>query len=114
VDTSGDAPRDNAGLAGTLSAYLSGPAFQRLPESQRVATAAAALRVAIRQIVAVYAVEAVALGGGVCDACPALTDETEALVRAQQWLNGPPPRVIRAPLSSDQAGVIGAAMIASD
>ena len=113
VDTRPDAPLDNAGLPGTLSAYLSGPAFQAFPTQQRVAVAAGALAIGIRQIVAIYAVSVVALGGGVLDACDELVDATNQQLAAQRWLTGKRPRVIRGPLPSDHAGVIGAALLAA-
>ncbi|MCG3128768.1 MAG: hypothetical protein CHACPFDD_03659 [Phycisphaerae bacterium] len=66
-----------------------------------------------RQLAAAYAVECVALGGGVIDADPSIVAGVAAAMR-QRGGTFAVARLCRAPLASAEAGVIGAALLASE
>lgn len=120
VDTSDDAPLCACGARGCAEAFLAAwrataapggapPAASRSPALLR------ALTVLCRHVAAVYAPERVELGGGVVDADEALAPAVAAACAAQRgslWEGGF--TVTRAPLPGEQAGVIGAALLADD
>ncbi|MGD8453552.1 MAG: ROK family protein [Phycisphaerae bacterium] len=126
VDTSPEAPVGENSLPGSLSAFVAGPALLRAvgdaegdPTADEplplhvVARAARALAIGIAQLVHIYAPDAVALGGGVIDHHPELLAATRAAFsRYQTRLTPPALRLERAPLPTDEAGVIGAALLA--
>ena len=126
VDTSVDAPVDAAGVPGCLSAVAAGPALTRQTgrPAQLAATAATVpstvldqaargLAVALANVAHIYAPDCIALGGGVIDHYPSLVDRArDAWQRYRGALLPAGLRVQRAALSSDDAGVIGAALLA--
>lgn len=127
VDTAPDAPVDAAGVPGCLSAVAAGPVLTRAaaPTADAEPTAAATvpsavldqaasgLAVALANVAHLYAPDCIALGGGVIDHHPSLVDRTcDALRRYRSALLPAGLRVQRAALSSDGAGVIGAALLA--
>jgi glucokinase len=119
VDTSPDAPTGPSGAPGCLSAIVAGPALYQAatgdaPLPQRIVERAAeALAVGLVQLVHIYAPELVLLGGGVIDHHPELVLQAEkAVARYRTRLMPPGLRVAQAPLSTNDAGVIGAALLA--
>jgi predicted NBD/HSP70 family sugar kinase len=74
---------------------------------------ARAVAAACLQLAGVYAVEAVALGGGVIDARTELVDAARRDLEEMRGSVAPAPlRVEKAALSSNRAGAIGAALLA--
>ncbi len=127
VDTSPDAPTDPSGVPGSLSAILSGPALDaarrqaagrpgaRTGPEAVMQRAARALAIGIAQLVHLYAPDVVALGGGVIDHHPELVDQAVvAFGRYRSDLVPADLRIQPAPLSTDKAGVIGAALLAME
>ncbi len=129
VDASPDAPSGRNSIPGCLSAIAAGPALhlaatgqadfnaigaEPLPEPV-IARAADALAVAFVQVVHIYAPEVILLGGGVIDHHPELVARSAAAFgHYQSTLIPPDLRIERAPLSTHEAGVIGAARLALD
>ncbi len=127
VDTAPDAPVDAAGVPGCLSAVAAGPALQGgappggppdpatepvLSEAVR-GRAARGLAVALADVVYTYAPECIGLGGGVIDHHPELVADARAAFERYRGNLVPAELVIeRAALRSDDAGVIGAALLA--
>jgi glucokinase len=119
VDTSADAPVDGAGVRGSLSALVCGPALQAAEEPDGALPAAVLAHTAVAlargclQLAHLYAPDVIALGGGVIDHHPELVDGAwQAFARYRSGLTPPDLRIARAPLPGDDAGVIGAALLA--
>lgn len=119
VDTADDAPVDGAGVRGSLSALVCGPALQAAAEPDGslpaavLAPTAVALARGCLQLAHLYAPDVIALGGGVIDHHPELVDGAwQAFARYRSSLTPPDLRIARAPLPGDDAGVIGAALLA--
>ena len=127
VDTSTDAPVDAAGVPGCLSAVAAGPALQGsappgeplkyemepvLSEAVRE-RAARGLAVALANVVYIYAPDCIVLGGGVIDHHPELVEDARAVLDRYRGDLVPAELAIeQAALRSDDAGVIGAALLA--
>jgi predicted NBD/HSP70 family sugar kinase len=114
VDTAPDAPICGCGARGCLEAIASRPPSAAAGVWDEWATKAAnALAVGLLQIAHLYAPDTLTLGGGVLDHHPELVARTQpafdtlrsTLVREQTIIQA-------APLPTDQAGVIGAALLA--
>lgn len=127
VDTAPDAPVDVAGVPGCLSAVAAGSVLQgRAPPGKPLGSAtesvlseavreraARGLAVALADVVYVYAPECIALGGGVIDHHPELVEDARAALDRYRGDLVPAELVIeQAALRSDDAGVIGAALLA--
>ena len=127
VDTSPDAPSGRNDVPGCLSAFVAGPALHLAATGKRdasavgdeplpdgvIAAAARALAVACLQLVHVYAPDAIALGGGVIDHHPEIVDRARAAFgQYQSRLTPAELGITRAPLSTREAGVAGAALLA--
>jgi glucokinase len=126
VDTGPDAPIDRTGVRGSLSALAAGPALHkssgqpgpagtgRQPLSTRAMNRTArALAVAFVDLVHIYAPDTILLGGGVIDQHPEIVDRArEVFAEYRSRLIPPDLRIAAAPLSTCQAGVIGAALLA--
>ena len=111
VDTTPAAPSRLTGLPGCLSEFASGAALERA-DAQGLDRAADALAVAIQQLASVYAPEIMAIGGGVTERRPELVALAAAALERKPWPIMAPPHVIPAYLPGDDAGVIGAALLA--
>lgn len=110
VDTSDDAPECRCGARGCLEACISGPALAGKPFTARHVTQ---LRIGLTQFAHLWAPQVIALGGGVIDHQPALVDRAAAELRDYQGRLVPPDLEIRrGSLRSDDAGVIGAGLLA--
>ncbi len=114
VDTSREATVCRCGARGCLEAVAAGPAWDRTDASttnaldQRIA----ALAIGCLQIAAVYAPDLIAIGGGLVDHRPELIRAVAQRVGNLQGAASPPSMAIEsAVLSSDEAGVIGAALL---
>ena len=116
VDTTPDAPIDASGIPGSLSALAAGSALRLAAadqSNQGIIDAGRALAIALVQLVYIYAPDTIALGGGVVDHHPAIVDHARAAFQSYDSRLIPnDPRIIRAPLISAEAGVIGAALLA--
>ncbi len=112
VDTSPDAPPCRCGARGCLEALVSGPAL--LPgDTQGPDRACRALAIALVQLAVIYAPDVISLGGGVIDHRPELPASVAAVFqRARSSLVPAGIQVQRASLSSDEAGIRGAALLA--
>jgi glucokinase len=114
VDTSPDAPLCRCGARGCLEALVSGPALQRAGE-RKSERAVRALAIGLGQLAMVYAPDVIALGGGVIDAEPGLIELAAAMFRQLGSTLVPAGlRIERAPLSTHEAGVIGAGLLAME
>ena len=95
---------------------VSGPALRSAPHPGPVACAPGsdrALAIGLRQLAVLYAPDVIALGGGVIDARPELADVAAAAFRQLCGTLAPSAlRIVRAPLSTNEAGVLGAALLA--
>ena len=114
VDTSREAPVCRCGARGCLEAVAAGPAWDDTDSSatgsrdQRITP----LAIGCLQIAAVYAPDVIALGGGLIDRRPELVQTVAQRVKNLCGNVSPPSMAIeRAVLSSDEAGVIGAALL---
>ena len=114
VDTSRDARVCRCGARGCLEAVAAGPAWDRSESSpthsddRRIT----ALAIGCLQIAAVYAPDLIVLGGGLVDHRPELIQAIARRVGDMQGAASPPSIAIeRAVLSSDESGVIGAALL---
>lgn len=116
VDTAPDAPSDISGIPGSLSALAAGSALRLAAADQSshgIIDIGMGLAIALVQLVHIYAPDTIALGGGVIDHHPAIVDHARAAFqRYQSRLIPTDPLIIRAPLVSAEAGVIGAALLA--
>jgi predicted NBD/HSP70 family sugar kinase len=109
VDTSAEAPPCKCGARGCLETCIGGGALR----TGELARGAAALAIALHQIAVIYAPDVIALSGGVIEAFPDLIAAVSDRFRsAAGTLNSPQMRIMRAPVPSDDAGVIGAALLA--
>lgn len=110
VDTAADAPVCGCGLRGCLEAVVCGAA--RGGAAGWRERAAAGLAVGLAHLAHIYAPEVVAVGGGVVEHHPALFDDAAARFGAFRSALAPGGlRIVRAPLTSDDAGLIGAALL---
>jgi len=127
VDTSATAPACRCGARGCLEVVAGGAALNRLlydefkhsrraggvPEHDVLSRAARALAVGALQIANIYAPDVVALGGGVIDANEELVGQvSKRLGELGCTLVPEAMRIEHAPLYTDEAGVIGAALLA--
>lgn len=127
VDTSAEATKSGHCAPGSLSAVASGPALQALSgldtrspieargtlSRQAIETAARGLAVGILQIVQIYMPDVLMLGGGVIDHQPELVEAVKAAFAKRRNLLTPEQfRIEKAPLCSDEAGAVGAALLA--
>ncbi len=117
VDTGADAPLCRCGSRGWLEAIVSGPALAGAARTSAGAAldhAAHALAIGLLQLAVLYAPDVIALGGGVVDHEAALVDQTRiAWGQLRRGLAPPALRIERAPRPTDQAGVLGAALLAA-
>ncbi len=136
VDSSPDAPRGPCGTRGSLEAWVSGPALERaaghhgfsasLEELEKmchacgtgagsvITRAARFLAIGLVNVAYLYAPDEIAIGGGVASALPELLKRAASIVPE---LGGdlfvPQHMTIRPAALGDDAGVIGAALLAS-
>ncbi len=123
VDTSAGAPAGHAAVPGCLEAVLrknvgkwerGNGANEDLPSNAAQGQLAHALAVAAAQLAHLYAPDLIAFGGGVIEHHPELLARTrDAFSQYRGELIPPSMRIERAPLESDEAGVIGAALLAA-
>lgn len=110
VDSHSDAPPCRCGARGCLEAIVGGWA---LPAARPGSGAPRALAVGLLQIAHLYAPECIAVGGGVIEHHPPLLAAALAEFERLRGALVPAELGIRAaPLKSDDAGVIGAALLA--
>lgn len=123
VDGWPDAPRCRCGAKGCVEAVVAGAAWgdgsgigdraSGMGDRMRYGGRARALAATCLQLASVYAVDVIALGGGVIDARPGLVDDVRRDMYAMRGSVTPDGlRIDTAPLPSDQAGAIGAALLA--
>lgn len=127
VDTSPGAPAGRNGVPGCLSAIAAGPALHLASTGTTnheaigeepfppavLERAAKVLVVAFMNLAHLFAPDAIALGGGVIDNHPEIAAHARAAFsRCQSPLIPPGMRIEQAPLSTHEAGVIGAALMA--
>jgi glucokinase len=126
VDTGPDAPIDRTGVRGSLSALAAGPALHtssgqpgpagaggQPPSRHAIDKAARALGVAFVDLVHIYAPDTIILGGGVTDQHPEMVDRArDAFAEYHSRLIPADLRIAAAPLSSCEAGIIGAGLLA--
>jgi glucokinase len=111
VDTAADAPVCGCGLRGCLEAVVCGAA--RGGSADWRVRAAAGLAIGFAHLTHIYAPEVIVVGGGVIEHHPALFDEAAAGFGGLRSSLAPAGlRIVRAPLTTDDAGVIGAALLA--
>lgn len=107
VDTSVDAAADKRAIPGNFESQVVGDAHP--------ARVVRALAIGLHQIASIYAPDTIALGGGVIDHLPELIEqENAAFSDLRAGLSFGPIAIRRAPLPSDEAGVIGVALLASE
>ncbi len=112
VDTAPDAALCRCGSRGCLEALVSGPALAGSVQLERVARA---LAIGLQQLAVLYGPDVIALGGGVIDHQPDLVDQSRlAWAQLRHGLAPQALRIERAPLGTDQAGVLGVAQMALD
>lgn len=134
VDSSPEAPRGDCGTAGCLEACAAGPALEHaaaavglppsLSELQKrcqegdttavdvVATAARFLAIGLVNLVHLYAPDEIVIGGGAAAALPELIRRAATHVRHLGGDLVPESLVIRPTVLGDDAGMIGAALLA--
>ncbi len=127
VDTAPDAPLDPSGVPGCLSALVSGPALSRCahpapPSGEPSAGAGAsvvcsrsarALAIGLAQLAHLYCPDVICVGGGVIDHLPELLRAaSRSFEEFRSDLLPAHLTIERGPLTSDRAGVIGAALLA--
>lgn len=114
VDTAPDAPSCGCGGRGCLEATTSGPPPAETPAWEEwAAKAANGLALGLLQIAHLYAPDTITLGGGVADHHPDLVAHTQSAFDALHGTLVPEQVNIQiAPLPTDEAGVIGAALLA--
>jgi predicted NBD/HSP70 family sugar kinase len=113
VDTDPDAARDRAGLSGTLEAVVSGDAFAAAGDAAREQILPARLAIGLHQLSAIYLPDVIAIGGGIANANPRLVElAAQEFARRPYPLRAVRPRISLARLKSDEAGAIGAALLA--
>lgn len=127
VDTAADAPLDRCGVRGCLSAFVSGSALGLFKncathlgspptgteESAGSTRAARALAIGLAQLAHLYWPDVICVGGGVIDHRPELL--RAASTHFEEFRSHLLPAhltIERGPLTSDEAGVIGAALLA--
>jgi glucokinase len=111
VDTSADAPSCRCGARGCLEAIAGGTAIERTGVIDSVVRGVA---IGLQQLSHLFAPDVICLGGGVIEHYPELVSRSAAVLRTMQGSLTPAGLVVAAgPLSSDQAGVVGAALVAS-
>lgn len=113
VDTAADAPRCGCGLRGCVEAVVCGAA--RTGGAGWLERAASGLAISLTHLAHIYAPDVIAVGGGVVEHHSGLL--AEATQRFQSLRSTLTPRdlqILRAPLLTDDAGVIGAALLATE
>jgi glucokinase len=135
VDSSPDAPRGPCGTRGSLEVWAAGPALERaaeragLPASLAeleclckqgdtdaqalVARAAHFLSIGLVNVAYLYAPDYIAVGGGAAAVLPELVRRAQAGVAELGGDLVPPQMVVRSASLGDDAGIIGAAMLAT-
>lgn len=135
VDSSPDAPRGACGTAGCLEAWVSGPALERAARAAGLASSLTELSAACRQddgranaivdqaarflgiglvnVSSLYAPNAIVIGGGAARALPELIGRAGEALRSLGGVLVPPELEIGASTLGDDAGMIGAALLAS-
>jgi len=115
VDPRADAPVGRGGIRGSLEAVVRDVLDQASSagDEEIARKLAQPLALGLAQLVHLYAPDCIALGGGVTDRHSDLVDAAADMLRGSRWL-GPAecPSVVRAPLTTDEAGVTGAALLA--
>ncbi|MFN0134928.1 MAG: ROK family protein [Phycisphaerae bacterium] len=110
VDTSDDAPECRCGSRGCLEACVSGLAVAQTGITPRVVTQ---LRVGLTQLAHLWAPQMISVGGGVVDHHAELVERAARQLREYQGRLVPPDLTIECGvLPSDEAGVVGAALLA--
>lgn len=110
VDTSADAAVCRCGARGCLEAIVGGPALDRTGVTEAVV---GALAIGLQQLSHLWAPDEIALGGGVIEHHPELVARAGLWLRERQGSLTPGHlRITRAALASDDAGVIGAGLLA--
>lgn len=114
VDTAPDAPRCGCGGRGCLEAITSRPPSAEAAAWGEWSTKAAnGLALGLLQIAHLYAPDTIMLGGGVVEHHPELVPRTQSAFNVLRTTLVPEQMTIQAaPLPTDQAGVIGAALLA--
>jgi glucokinase len=114
VDTAPDAPVCGCGGRGCLEAIICrSPPAEAGAWDEWAPKAANALALGLLQIAHLYAPDTIMLGGGVVDHHPELASHTQSAFDALRGTLVPEQMNIRtAPLPTDEAGVIGAALLA--
>ncbi|MEP0846191.1 MAG: ROK family protein [Phycisphaerae bacterium] len=106
VDDSPDAPAGRTGVRGGLEAVVRHALERARHDRGAIAAAATAVAHGLREIASRHAPDTIALGGGVLDHVVGFFDLV-AVAGTES-----PVRLIRSPLRSDDAGVIGAGLLA--
>lgn len=106
VDDAPDAPAGRTGVRGGLEAVVRHAVERSEQDPGAIADAAAAIGRGLHEIARRHAPDTIAVGGGVLEHCRGFFDIVLAAATRV------PARVIRAPLRSDDAGVIGAGLLA--
>jgi glucokinase len=114
VDTAPDAPVCGCGGRGCLEAIASRPPSAEGGAWEEWAVKAAnALAIGLLQIAHLYAPDTIMLGGGVLDHHPELVPRTQSAFNMLRTTLVPEQMIIHAaPLPTDEAGVIGVALLA--
>jgi glucokinase len=113
VDTAANAPLCRCGARGCLEAVVGGAA--KAEPRPTAGVAGRALAIGLLHLAALYAPDVIALGGGVIDHEPALIGQARAAwVQLRSTLAPAALRIERAPMPTDEAGVLGAARMALD
>lgn len=111
VDASAGAPSCRCGARGCLEAHVGGWAIK--DDAKTTLARPHALAVGLVQIAHLYAPDCIAVGGGVIEHDAGLLAEAVRQFEARRGALVPPElRIIRAPRTSDEAGVIGAGLLA--
>lgn len=113
VNTSESALPCRCGARGCLEAYVCGAALGRQsPATGPEHSPARALAIGLQQLSHLWAPDVITIGGGVIEYHPGLISEAEALLAQRRGSLTPSSMTIAlSPLRSDDAGVIGAAML---
>jgi glucokinase len=134
VDSAVGAPRGRCGTAGCLEARAAGPALERAAEEAGLAPSLAELQlmcqsgdtravavvdaaarflgIALVNVVHLYAPDEVVIGGGAAGALPVLIERAGAHLRDLGGDLVPDDLVVRPAALGDDAGMIGAALLA--
>lgn len=111
VDTADDAPACGCGAVGCLEACVAGPVIARSGVTPR---AARQLAIGLLQLAHLWSPAVIAVGGGVIEHhADLLNAARREFAEKAGSLVSPSLQIIAAPLKSDDAGVIGAALLAT-